>query len=515
LTESETPDQKPDEQKPSPLELELKITPDGMQALLSGEVRGDCQAGAVQKAIMGLLTERGTKFGLKVPVVRQAIEQLTAGKPVSKLVVAQGVPPQRGSDAKIKVLAPLANRTIFQVDGKGQLAWGLKDPVPLVQAGAKLVQISPPVPGQEGKGVLGHSVPPPDVLHIRLQSGDGVELDSGRMQATASVEGAFFRSLPDQFQVVEIQEQQCDEDGCGSMEFPGLLRIHGTVQKNAVIRCHTLIAKELQPGAKVIAQGDVFVAGGIRGAEIKAQGMVGGRYMRECTVDCKGDIIVESEVISSRINSEGRLKLTLPEARIVNSDIYAMGGVSCGEVVSSGAVPTVIRFGVSEQFEERFHRLRKQYRDIQKQQKSLRSEVDDLEVELYGTEAELKDMISALKDPERADDIDNLKGQIGMMKPLRESLIQDIKEAQHQIHENFYRLHRIGITLEQMRKAVDPGKVKFVVRMEAAATTEIISPRASLQLQNTTRGFTARERVFVDKGTGEKTPEIELKPLTK
>ena len=507
--------QNSDNSNPAPesngLNITIAVSKDRLQASLSGQLQSQAPPDEVKKILVNLIGQYRIKHGIDTAAVRQAIEKLSQGQTVENLVFARGASPQAGRNASIEVVAKAGVYKPCELMASGQKACIFGNQPEMVQEGELLARVIPPAQGQPGLDVFGNRVPPPEVRHIRLLSSEGVELSPNHMEAYAGKEGILLQPEFDRFDVVGYQEIEGDVDSdSGPVVFPGIVKVKGGIRRSMKVRCRSLLAQEVEPEALLEIDGDLIVEGGIMGAELRISGGIIARYMRDCQIHLGGDLVVENEIVSSAIVCQGKVRLTMPEGRIVNSEIAALIGIECAVVLSSGSDRSSLRFGMTEEYENEYHGLRRNFRDLQGKQQAISRQTQDTEVELYNTETELKGLLSALKDPEKAANKDNLMGQLGMIKPLRDSLKEELETNKHILKENFYKLNRIALKLDQMRRKVQAERACLKVTREAEASAELMGPTASLVLKKNKKAFVAKEYMVLDNASGERVPQIKL-----
>ena len=105
-----------------------------------------------------------------------------------------------------------------------------------------------------------------------------------------------------------------------------------------------LAAKEIFR-AEVDVDGDIVVDGGIIGANVSSRGNVKCRFIDTSHILAWGDVIVESEVLDSKIETNGTLIVT-PSGRILASQVMARKGVAAAQIGSETSKPCTLTLGV-------------------------------------------------------------------------------------------------------------------------------------------------------------------------
>ncbi len=491
--------------------LEIEVSGDGLQALLFGRCEDCKDQAALQRQIVSLLRDGGIKHGIQPQALRQAVEALVKGAKVEGQVVAKGQPPKEGKDASIEIKVELdTNRVGRKIEG-GHIDFRDKGPLPIVEVGTPLAVLTPAVMGQPGVTVRGQQIKPPKPRMLRFRKGHGVALEQDGRVAVAAAQGMVIQREEDHFEIREIFEVKGDVDfESGHIDFPGVVRIDGAVLSDFKVHCYELEVGELEPRSAVEVRDNMVVKGGIMGSQVKVGGKVVARFARDSKIDCKGDITVENEIVQCEIECEGKVTLTAGEGRVVNSKVAAVKGITASELVSTGKGGTKLRLGVRPEFEQEVYAVRKRLKDMEKEIEDLQEAIQAQEDELATTEEDLRGLIVGLKDPAQASNREVLMSQVGMLKPMRETLKEGVESGRARLEELDYDMQRKSEKLIQMEAVLPVGAVWLNVRTAAGATTEIRGPRASRVLDHKEGSFSAREVIVKDKETGQSKPMIQM-----
>jgi uncharacterized protein (DUF342 family) len=491
--------------------LEIEISADGLSARLFGRSEGGEDQATLQRQIVSLLRDEGIKHGIQPQALRQAVEKLIKGEAVDGEVVAVGKPPTEGKDASIETKVDLeVNRVGRKIKG-GHIDFRDKGPLPVVEVGTPLAVLTPAVLGQPGVTVRGERIDPPKPRMLKLRKGHGVNIEQDGRVAVAAAQGMVIRRDEDHFEIRELYELKGDVDfESGHVDFPGVVRIAGAVLSDFKVRCYELEVGELEPRSSVEVRDNMVSKGGIMGSQVKVGGKVVARFARDSKVVCKGDLVVENEIVQCNIECEGKVIVTSHEGRVVNSKIAAVRGMTVSEIVSTGKGGTTIQLGVRPEFEQKVYAIRKRLKDMEKEANDLKEAVQAQVEELATTEEDLRGLIKALKDPAQAANRDTLMSQVDMIKPMRETLREGVEAGRARLDELEYDMQRNSEKLIEMEALLPVGAVWLNVRTSAGATTEIRGPRSSRVLDHKEGSFSAREVMVKDKETGQSKPMIQM-----
>ncbi|PKM43874.1 MAG: hypothetical protein CVV05_13580 [Gammaproteobacteria bacterium HGW-Gammaproteobacteria-1] len=261
------------------------------------------------------------------------------------LCVAQGSAPQAGSDASLDYLFELhplkpGRETDDTIDFRD------RGDIPQVAEGAVLARKTAAVDGVPGRDVYGRVLKVAKVRDVRIQAGNGAQLEPDRLTITAQVAG--HPVLTASGIIAVHPEFRIDGDlgyNTGHVDFAGRVIVSGTVQNGFHVKCGELMAGEIE-GGEIEASGDVLVSGGVIGARIRADGAVKAKYFHTSHVEALGDVIVQREVVESAIETSGVFH---GEAcTLLASSVSAKGGVIVQEVGSASSQPCRLTVGIDE-----------------------------------------------------------------------------------------------------------------------------------------------------------------------
>ena len=495
--------------------LRVEVAADGMTARLYGSAPPEAQPAQIHQLFREQLKASGVSHGLDLSQVRNAMSRLVAGEALKGMIIANGDPPQAGEDARVTAEVEIVDSTGCRVDKHGKVIFPDAMGGTMVEPGDLLAVLHPSRPGKPGRNVLGKEVAAIHPRRRALQTGDGVELSESGLEVRAAIKGLAIRPAPDRFEVLGILNIKKDlvlKER--NLDFPGLVRIEGAVTKGHKVRARCMQAESLEPGCEIDVERNLLVKGGAMGARIKLGGSLVARFVRDCQIVCQKDAVIESEIVNSTLRCGGGVRLTLEDSRIVNSTVAAIHGVSVGEVISTGANATMIRLGVRPEFEKKIHGLRQRVDNLLKERDVILEAVTAQKEELVHTEVELREMLAALKDPGRSADRDNLLSQVGMIRPMRETLLSGVKSGEARMADLEIKAGRVQDEIDLMARMTPKDTVWLDVRGIAEATTEVRGPHVSFTLDRPKRGFSMGEAMVKKPGVeGGAQPEMRLIPL--
>jgi uncharacterized protein (DUF342 family) len=245
------------------------------------------------------LQEKGVVSG----IMKNEIEAVLKEGYAVERVIAKGISPVRGTDARFQSLIPQIRERKPQVDEHGIADFRDLGQLIVVRAGDPLMCRTPPTQGKKGRNIAGQILAPQPGQDTQFASGlQGVEFDRNEESdpdqnslLLAAITGQP-KLVPNGVIVEPTIALPLVDLSTGNMNFEGTINIQGDVKE----------------GMKVRATGDVFVGGTVEAAEIEADG----------NIVIKGGVIGRSEPsgdpneapdFSARIISKGSISAHFAE----------------------------------------------------------------------------------------------------------------------------------------------------------------------------------------------------------
>lgn len=332
----------------------VKVSPDGMRAILKAKAKDAPLPSAV--ALKEILTAIGITVGI--------LDKPEPAGADSSFVVARGIPPIPGENAKIRfhVTPSVVRVPKMKEAGSDEVDYRELGGIVNVRQDQLLLEKVPLTAGTPGKTVLGEEAPARPGHDVKIKLGPGVREEEATANVYAMVNGKFIMA-DDKASVSAEHVIGGDVDlSTGNISFVGSsLVINGTVL----------------PGFKVRCMGDVFVAKGVNDAEIVAGGMVtvlGGMVGEHAAVTSGGDIIIDfcengprlstsgsvifkDAAIQATVSAGGNVRATDGKGLIVGGTYVLGGSLWAKELGSDAEVITEIVVGLPPALEKKKQKL--------------------------------------------------------------------------------------------------------------------------------------------------------------
>lgn len=251
----------------------------------------------------------------------------------------------------------------------------------------------------------------------------------------------------------------------GNIDAPADVHIRGNIVDAFHVRSagHAHVAGVIE-AAVVQVGGNLDAIGGISGKErgqVRAVGSIRARYVANASVEAGVDVILQTELSSSRLACHGNLRIE--NGAIVGGHTTVLGSASCVSVGSPAGTATLVEIGV-------FESLRRLASTSLPQMERLRKQRDQIRANLAPLMKNQKHLTSQQKEQvtEMLFEADTLDSEIDALRnPLREGWNAWIEKPESALH--VAELLHAGVTVRfpGVQAVIDTamrGPLKLVVR---------------------------------------------------
>jgi len=225
------------------------------------------------EAVKAALQEAGVICGIN----DEALISFAAAPQAQPVLVAEGLPPQRGEDERVEWFFAAENQTRDDKNDQlpDQIDFRDTSTVVSVEAGTLLARKHPAVPGVPGTAVTGEPLPPPEPRRVELKAGKNVELQSGGTKAFSQVDGRpWFKQAGNTYiiNVDPLLVQKGDVSiKTGHIRFKGDVRVLGNVGEAMQVEASGNVEiTGLVTRATIISGGRLVVRRGVINSRLKA-----------------------------------------------------------------------------------------------------------------------------------------------------------------------------------------------------------------------------------------------------
>lgn len=276
------------------------------------------------------LAENKVVSGIDVEAVSSIINESRFNEEIE---VARSISPVKGTDGfvdwtvDISVLDGAA-----LIEKQGKVDWKEQHHVLQVEKDQLLAKLVEPTPGKPGTNVYGKVLPAVEGVSVKLPAGKGIRVSEEGTEMYADLNGVVSRE-GDKYVVSQTFEVKGDVSfESGNVNYEGTVVINGGVLTDfKVTSGQDIHINGLVEGALLDAKGSIFLNGGVQGdqkAKLIAGGDITAKYIHNATVQAMGNIIINSAITQSVVQSHDRVIVEGPKGTIAGGSVYAENEIS-------------------------------------------------------------------------------------------------------------------------------------------------------------------------------------------
>ncbi len=318
-------------------------------------------SGCSAEKALNALRDRNVVFGIDEKRVREALQEKNWER---KILVAEGIAPIDGQDARLEYVFQSNNNAQPKMDDSGKVDFHDLGIVNNVRKGDLLVTKIPCKIGTPGTDVYGNTIPARHPKDISLPRGKNTVSDGEGIHLYAAADG-HMNYVNNKIDINPVFNVVGDVDySSGNIDFIGSIAIKGNVTTGFKVNAGGDI--EIQgsvEGADVFARGSIIVKGGINGkmkGKVVAGVNVVARFIENATVEAGCNILAKEAIIQSQIKAGQSVKVTDRKAIIVGGIIQAAREVESKVLGSQLATQTIVEVGVNPYIKEEYYKLSKE-----------------------------------------------------------------------------------------------------------------------------------------------------------
>ncbi|MCQ2978901.1 MAG: FapA family protein [Clostridia bacterium] len=223
-----------------------------------------------------------------------------------------------------------------------------------------LATLHPMEEGQDGVDIFGNPVPVQPGKPALLSCGKGAFVSEDGSQVIAEMDGQLIYDNG-KITIQNIYEVQGDVDAStGNITFLGSVSVKGSIKSGfKVVADGNVEVAGVVEAAEVEAGGDVIVTGGVQGnkvGHIKAKGNVVSKFLENSKVEATGDVVADA-IMHSEVKCSGMVKAEGKKGLIVGGVIDAYKGIRAKTIGSHMATATELNVGTSIELGEKFKEI--------------------------------------------------------------------------------------------------------------------------------------------------------------
>ncbi len=321
-----------------------------------------------------------------IPPHEELAERLRrAGKDAEGLlnvVLLEGQPPVPPEDGRIEWTQDFFSAGFAVNEQTGAVDYRQPAAQLAVESGQLLAKVIPPTEGRDGRDVYGRPAAARKPNRALIFAGPNVrveEKDDGSY--FYAQKGGRIRWASNTLAVDEVYHIPRSVGlQTGNIKHPGSVLIEGDVSAGSRVEADGNIeVNGTVEAADLRAGGNLRVHGGITGMgeqAIRVDGGVRAKYVMEADIEAGEDIVVEREILQSKIRTRGAL--IMRGGRLVGSQATALGGIVLEEAGSKGCVATTLIAAEDYCLDERLAEVRKQISALERTLERIHKKVKPL-----------------------------------------------------------------------------------------------------------------------------------------
>lgn len=343
--------------------VKIEVAERNMKALLEIKEPEEGETSQITpQDIMDLLTKAGIVFGINNSLIDEII---TGNKWGEKFIVAEGIPPQPGEDAKFEYTFPTEKSFKPQIKEDGHIDYHELSIVNSVAKDGILIKKIPAAEGARGRTVLGDILPSVSGKDTNIQIGPGAYKDpSDSKIIKASVDGIiFYDAKINRIEVQKLYAIKGDVDySTGNINVKSSVDIKGDVKSGFSVKTpYDIQINGNVEQALLSCEGTLKVNKGIVGdgkQSVYAGGDIHAGYINNLTIKCKGSLYVSTEIRNSNVECGGEVILVKGEGTILGGKVFATNKLTAAVIGNRYNVPTEIEVGIPLELKDK-HDLKK------------------------------------------------------------------------------------------------------------------------------------------------------------
>lgn len=289
------------------------------------------------------------------------------------IVVAQGLAPRHGTDARIEYYFNTDLSTKPAQNDDGSVDFFHLNTVCPCKAGQELARIIPADEGDFGYNIQGERIKPREVKRVSLKFGRNIELSEDRLSITSQVDG-HVTLVDDKVFVSNILEVENVDNSTGNIDYEGSVEIKGNVCTNFEVRARgNIIVRGVVEGAILVAGGDIIIERGVNGmgkGVLAAKGNIVSKFLENTNASAGGYVSTDS-ILHSKVYAGTEVTVSGKKGFITGGQVCATNLISVKTLGSSMGASTIVEVGAQPEIKNRFHELQKQVAEDQKTLKSI------------------------------------------------------------------------------------------------------------------------------------------------
>ena len=381
--------------------------------------------------IASLLDRSGIVYGIQHDEINKALTSCVNYREIVRdVLIASGDPPVDEVPEYLQINPYLGLRNGTQENGQA-VDHKARSAFVIVKKGQALAKQKHSRPGKNGTSVRGDTISFKTVKKEILTGGDNTRME-GRFLVSC-INGQFVHTRG----VISVRDSLVIKGpvgyATGNIVFPGDVEIEGPVSDGFKIYSGgSVTIKQTFDVTDTVTKNDLNVAGGIIGrgrAVVKVGGSLKTKFIENCHVAVRKNIVVDSEIISSKVFTLENLDMG-EKGKIVGGETHAVKGIRAGAIGKEVGKSARVHCGIDF---------------VQEQEKEKKNGI------LKALAIKIRRLKEKIEDPS-TDEINKAR-----LKALLEKLTKEQRETQNKISQLLGGLNTYEDATIEVKGEIEPG----------------------------------------------------------
>lgn len=315
-----------------------------------------------EKVTVGISSEEIQKF-------------LKERKYCTNYVLAKGVPPVNGTDAKIEYFFNTNPNLKPKRNEDGTVDYHELNTISRVEEGQLLAKLHEAVKGQAGQDVFGNPINARQEKNLKLEYGNNISISEDKTEIYSQVTGHASLVNGKVF-VSDVYEVPADVDNTtGDITYNGNVSIKGNVKSGFSVRAKgDIVVDGVVEAAFLSAEGQIIVKRGIHGmtkGKVEAKGNIITKFIENATV-VSGGFIEAGSILHSQVSASSEVRVNGKKGFMTGGVIRAGSLVEAQTIGSEMGTITRIEVGVEPEVKERYEELQKKILQTSKEMEKMK-----------------------------------------------------------------------------------------------------------------------------------------------
>ena len=297
--------------------------------------------------LLNFLVQANVKVGIDEERLGEFLAAAAGRQTVRDAPLALGVPPAHGVDGWFSPTAKPCIRAHHEEEEGDSHDFRNVQTFINVLPGDEIGRIMPHTTGVPGRKVTGEVAIPRHGKPLKLKVGKDVRAEEDGRLLFAEAAGRVCFAFGEISVAQEFRVSGDVNFRVGSVSFNGVVEVGGDVLDgfNVTATKGLRVAGNIG-NCSICSEGDVTLCGmdGQGRGSIICSGTIRANYLHDCTIECAGDVIVETEIHNCTIWTLGRIIVN--RGGIVGGSCTSLGGIEAARLGSLTSVHTKLIAGV-------------------------------------------------------------------------------------------------------------------------------------------------------------------------